>query len=275
MKTITSAQNDLFRRAVQAAQRLGPGRQQNECLIEGEKLISEALRAGVNVHSLFLLAESSSEDTLRAILSGFPLQASADLEARTCLLPLDLMKRLSALETPPRSAAIISLPPGPDFADVLASAERLVILDRVQDPGNVGTIIRTCAALGADALLLLNGCCSRRNPKVLRSAMGASFRFPVFEGLRSRELLSLLEPHHFTTIAADSSGDSLPEANLPAKVAIFLGAEGQGLHPELKSACHRTLAIEMSPNSESLNVATTAALFLYELFQRRRGKNTT
>lgn len=257
MTVILSPHNEFYRKALSLAHRIGPGKQAEECLIEGEKLIREALRSGASVHSLFLSSETEES-------FGELKEQVIRKKGRAFSLPPNLLQKLSALESPSHSAAIISLPEFPKLPDILSHSRTLVILDRVQDPGNVGTIIRTSEALKADALLLLKGSCSRRNTKVLRAAMGASFRFPVYEGLEPEPLLSMLHRFEFTTIAADAQGKTLSNAALPPKSAFFFGAEGKGLAPFLRKNCRETLAIPMNPVSESLNVATTVALFLFE-----------
>lgn len=261
MSIITSPHNEIYRKALSLAQRVGPGKQAEECLIEGEKLIREALRSGVSVHTLFFSSEKEES-------FGELKEQVIQKKGRAFSIPPNLLQKLSALESPSHAAAIIFLPEFPKFPDILSQARTLVILDRVQDPGNIGTIIRTSEALQADALLLLKGSCSRRNPKVLRAAMGSSFRLPVYEGLEPEPLLSLLHTFNFTTIAADAQGKSLSKAVLPPKSAFFFGAEGKGLAPLLRKKCQETLAIPMNPVSESLNVATTVALFLFEATRR-------
>jgi TrmH family RNA methyltransferase len=139
-----------------------------------------------------------------------------------------------------------------------------VLLDGVQDPGNVGTITRTAAALGADAVLALPGTVDLWNAKVVRSAMGASFHVPAFsctweqlDDFRGRESVSLW--------GADAGGVALESLTPPDRLALVVGNEGAGLSGESRARAHTLVSLPISSSVESLNVAVATGILLYQL----------
>lgn len=140
----------------------------------------------------------------------------------------------------------------------------LVVLDRLQDPGNIGTIIRTSEAMGASAIILLNGCCNSNNHKVIRAAMGSSFRLPVIPNVDVKNLFNLLNKNNYMTICDDMKGTNIVNYKFSEKSALFIGQEGQGLSDYIIANCRSRIAIPMYGQVESLNVATSTAICLYE-----------
>ena len=144
------------------------------------------------------------------------------------------------------------------------SGSRYLVLDGLQDPGNVGAIWRTADALGADGLLLVNGCADPWNWKTVRATMGACFRLPVWE-VEAGELPALLErsglPLYATALRADTV--DLRRADL-SRCAVVIGSEGRGISPEALALCDKTLKIPMNSTCESLNAAVAAAVVLWE-----------
>ena len=142
--------------------------------------------------------------------------------------------------------------------------QRYVLLDGVQDPGNVGTILRTADAFGADGLLLLPGCADLYNHKTVRSSMGAVFRLPAWsctlEGLRALSARTGL-PLLGTALREDTV--DLREADLGRSI-VLLGSEGRGLSAAVLAACDKTVRIPMAPRCESLNAASAASVLLWE-----------
>jgi TrmH family RNA methyltransferase len=161
---------------------------------------------------------------------------------------------LAVAEIPSHSLERLSLPP----------RARLVLLDAVQDPGNVGTILRTSAALGAAAVLALPGTVDLWNAKVVRSAMGASFHTPAFaisweqfDAFRRRESVALW--------GADAAGAALDSLVPPARLALIVGNEGAGLSAESRERVEVLASLPISSTIESLNVAVATGILLYQL----------
>jgi TrmH family RNA methyltransferase len=134
----------------------------------------------------------------------------------------------------------------------------------VQDPGNVGTIVRTAAALGATATIALPGTVDLWNPKVIRSSMGAQFRHQALHA-DLEDLLRFLERKQIELWATDTSGTPLEKGSAPQKLAIAVGNEGSGLSPSTRAKAQRTVSLPIAANVESLNVAVATGIILYQL----------
>ncbi|HYC52851.1 MAG TPA: RNA methyltransferase, partial [Gemmatimonadaceae bacterium] len=142
----------------------------------------------------------------------------------------------------------------------------LVILDAVQDPGNVGTILRTAAALGATATIALPGTVDLWNAKVVRSGMGAHFRHLAFNATWDA-LDAFRQQEHIRLVAADAAGDPVTQVTRSARVALIVGNEGAGLSPESRARADQVVAITLAPDVESLNVAVATGILLHTLTQ--------
>jgi TrmH family RNA methyltransferase len=151
--------------------------------------------------------------------------------------------------------------------DEIPTAEslRLLILDAVQDPGNVGTIVRTALAMGADATIALPGTVDLWNAKVVRSAMGAHFHHAAMHATWD-ELLAFRSKRSLALWGADAAGIPIPVCTpIPARLGLIVGNEGAGLTEFVRSSCDRLVSIPMSPRAESLNVAVATGILLHEV----------
>lgn len=146
----------------------------------------------------------------------------------------------------------------------LADGDRLLVLDGVQDPGNVGTLLRTAAALGARATLVLPGTADPWNAKVVRSAVGMQFTHPTVS-CTEPAMLGFLKSRGVALWGAAAAGAPLGTAPLPAALALVVGNEGAGLRTDLLKRCDALVAIPMAPGAESLNVAVAAGILLHAL----------
>ena len=186
----------------------------------------------------------------------------AQAAARVVVLPTQLFASISTLESPARVGWLVDLPPPPEIDPLVMT----LVLDRVQDAGNVGSILRSASAFGVRQVLALKGTASLWSPKVLRAGMGAHFGLALREGLEIEALAGLRVP----LIATSSQGAlTLPEARLPDPCAWVLGHEGQGVGEELLARCALELRIPQPGGEDSLNVAAAAAVCLYESARRR------
>jgi TrmH family RNA methyltransferase len=138
------------------------------------------------------------------------------------------------------------------------------VLDAVQDPGNLGTILRTCAAFGVGATVALPGTVDLWNPKVVRGGMGAHFRHPSFHATAD-ELFAFLTQHAVELWGADVTGTPFKRAEVPDKVAIAVGNEGAGLSAAVRERLNRSVSIPISSAVDSLNVAVATGILLYEM----------
>lgn len=223
-------------------------RKQGRAWLEGDHLCRAALARGV-APQLAVYAESCD-----------PLQR---LPAPRILVLADpLFAALSSLESPARMGFVLELPPAPVFDPAAAT----VVLDRVQDAGNVGAILRSAAAFGFGQVVALKGSASLWSPKVLRAGMGAHFGLRLIEGLDAGVLDTLRVPCVATSPRAEVA---LPDAALAARCAWVFGHEGQGVSAPVLARCERSLRIPQPGGEESLNVAAAAAICLYESARRR------
>jgi TrmH family RNA methyltransferase len=233
-------------------------------LAEGVRLVEEALSAGVPIRGVVTGPALDATERGRAL--------DAALRARG-LEPLRVDDReLAALadtEHPQGVVAVIE-PRAWSLDDVtVAPGAALLLLDAVQDPGNVGAVLRTAHALGAAAVVALPGTAELTNPKALRGSMGAFFRFPCI----STDLAAFAAwatAHGVETWAADAAGTPIaraPGRDGRAPVALAVGNEGAGLGEAVRALAARRVAIPMRPGAESLNVAVAAAILLHEVLR--------
>lgn len=250
MKLLTVAR-DLRRRKARERQQL--------FVAEGVRAVGELLRSTLRVSGV-LIGPQFDEHSRAPELHALIAQRSIP-EQR-----VDFREFASAAETdsPQGILAIAEVPAWalPDIA--FLPKARLLVLDGVQDPGNVGTIVRTAEALGATATYALPGTVDLWNPKVVRSGMGSHFRHPCIVGTWD-ELDSFRVSRAFSVWGADASGTPLGDAPPPDRLALIVGNEGAGLSAESRSRLDRTVALPISSTVESLNVAVATGILLYEL----------
>lgn len=175
----------------------------------------------------------------------------------------------AGLATVDAPSGIIAVVPLPQPARALDHHADAVLLDGLQDPGNVGSILRSAAAAGFRQILLSSDCAQVWSPKTLRAGMGAHFQLDVHEGA---DLAGFLAAYRGQAVATSlAASRSLFDAELPAAVAWVFGNEGGGVRPSLLAATRQHLRIPMPGGSESLNVAAAAAICLFETVRRRTG----
>ena len=214
---------------------------------EGPKLLEEAEKAGWPV-----------ETVIAAPGAAFAPPAGA----RLVEVPGDLLDSLCDTRTP-QGVLFLARMPATAPPEKLAG-RRYLVLDGLQDPGNVGTIWRTADALGADGLILVNGCADPFAPKTVRATMGACFRLPVWEGTLE-DLTGLLARSAVPLYAAALRDDTEDIRSVPlGSAAVVIGSEGRGVSQPVLDACRATLKIPMRDRCESLNAAVAASVVLWE-----------
>jgi RNA methyltransferase, TrmH family len=165
----------------------------------------------------------------------------------------------------PQGLLVVAAIPTRTLSEIAAEEPaRVLVLDGVQDPGNVGTLVRTAAALGAAATVALPGTVDLWSAKVVRSAMGTHFLHPAFHSTWD-ELRLFLSETRMPLWGADVRGAPVERASAPSRLALAVGNEGSGLSPILRSALDHTVSLPIAPGVESLNVAVAAGILLYEL----------
>lgn len=253
---ISARDNPLIQRLRKLAQDPAAYRKLGQVWLEGEHLCSALLaRGGRAQQALIARSAWTQRPALRAL---------AEAATRCAIVDDKLFAQLSGLESPAALGLLIDTPPP---AAPRADRDTLV-LDRVQDAGNVGSMLRSAAALGIGQVLALKGTAALWSPKVLRAGQGAHFGLHLVEGLAAEDLLALGLPLVATSPHAEAV---LGRQALPRPLAWVLGHEGQGVQPALLQACALTLRIPQPGGEESLNVAAAAAICFYESQVRGAG----
>ena len=248
MKTIRSKENPSYKEAVKLLRR--KYREQTRLfLLEGPRPVMDALKSDGGLQTVFI-RESAADTEMTAEL--------ARQSTRCVILADDLFDQLSDTEHSQGVLAVArKAEPKQDF-------RRAVILDRLQDPGNIGTIIRTAEAAGFGTLIAIKGTGDIYAPKTVRAAAGSLLRVDVFEGVDTDEAVGLCRKQGLSIVAGDLEGMDFTEADLTGGVAFAIGNEGNGLSEELKAASDIQVRIPMEGDIESLNAAVAAGLLMYE-----------
>ena len=248
-EVITSRANPLLTRVRRLNSRRAIRRAEGSFAAEGPKLLAEALRWG---------------GELEAVICGSGTVVP-ELPAQVRVVEVEdgLLASISDTESP---QGIVFICKGKNLTvpDRLAGS-RYLLLDGVQDPGNVGTIWRTADAFGADGLILCGGCADPWNPKTVRATMGAVFRLPVYE-CPLETAAERLSAAGLPLYAAALRDDTVDVREIPlGSCAVAIGSEGRGVSRQALALCEKTIKIPMSPRCESLNAAVAASVILWEM----------
>jgi TrmH family RNA methyltransferase len=261
LRRVASRQNALvkeLRRAFHQGEPTADG----YVAIESVRTVEEAIRSGLRFRAVFFSASAQAR--------AERLLPQISIHVETLLLPDDVFQSAVATETPQGVAALVRLKTH-NSEDLLATPDPLIIAAAgVQDPGNLGTIIRSAEAFGAAGVLVGAGTVSPYNPKVVRASAGSLFRLPVVvaefpavvETLRSRGIALLATSSH--------KGTPIDRADLTKSIVVLIGNEGAGLPKDLMRHVDQLIAIPHTPNVESLNAGIAAAIVLYEASRQRR-----
>ncbi len=245
---IESTRNERVKLARALAARKGRS-EQGLHFIEGDKLVREAVVSGAELVEAFL---EEGHDLMRAVLEGSGAAVHTVTRA--------VMETLARTETPQWVCATVKTPESalPEYYP----AGLVVALDGVQDPGNLGAIIRTADAMGAAGVLLGEGCADPYAPKPLRAAMGSIYHLPIWQGALVKEL-PRLSAQGFTLVCGHLKGtDALPEPG--ERCALVIGSEGAGVSDEAAAMCVK-YKLPMYGFAESLNASVAAGILIYEL----------
>lgn len=260
---ITSASNPTVKLLRKLMTSSKERRATNLYIAEGIHLVESFLKTG-QTPKMYIYATSATHHPEVSEIVKNLLETSA----KEIVLTDALFESFSTVHAS-SGICIVFEPPEIDSHDSLSGEDDAVLLEKIQDPGNLGTILRTSAAVGIKNILLSSGCASPWSPKALRAGMGAQFGLTLHE---DSDLLSALkEPGVFsaaTTLSSESI--SLYDADLRRPTAWIFGSEGSGLSDELASAASITISIPQEATSiESLNVASAASVCLYEQYRQK------
>ena len=226
-------------------------------VVEGDHLCGELVRAGFKITCAAYTEKAAAKYPETAAI----LKENADT---VTVITDELSEYISDTKSPQGLFAAAEIrgwgEPPSAFGE---STRKIIVLDGVQDPGNVGTVIRTAEALGMDGAVLVNGCADIWSPKTLRASMGSVFRLPVINA-DVDALTKLLNGFAVYGAMLDDTAERLGEVEFPEKTAVVIGSEGAGISPEVAELCGGKIYIPIK-GAESLNAAVAAALIMWEL----------
>ena len=231
-------------------------------MVEGVRAAEELVKSSLHIVGALIspqLASSPRSQNLRTSLAARAIDIADVTTAE--------FESAAETETPQGILLIASTPERALDHFAASDPSRFLILDGVQDPGNVGTLVRTAAALGTTATVALPGTVDLWNAKVVRSAMGAHFLHPALHCTWD-ELQLFLDTAHIPLWGSAADGTRADHSSPPTRLALAVGNEGAGLSPHVRDAAERVVSLPLASSVESLNVAVAAGILLYELRPR-------
>lgn len=254
---ITSSANERIKHA----RRVREGRERDLIFVEGERLVAECVASGLPLHACFAPLEPT--ESMRALLDRIACQ--------TFQLAESVLESLSDTMST-QGIIVIAERPWPTLEQVFAGAAPLILgLDRVQDPGNLGTLVRTAEAAGASGVLSFAGSVDAYAPKTLRSSMGSAFRLPILADVSGSGAISACRSKGIKSVVACGDAELRHyEYDWRQPTLLILGNEGRGVSTELMSACDVRVRIPLHASVESLNVAAAGAAILFEAVRQRQ-----
>ena len=210
-------------------------------LVEGRHLVLEAFKAGVLEELLITEEEYFTLDTKMTSVSN------------------EVMKVLTSLKTPTTMVGVCSIP------SEIKMGKRILCLDDIQDPGNLGTIIRSAVGFNIDTILLSSGCVDLYNEKVIRATQGMHFHISIKKIDLKEQLIALKKEHYLIYGTNTQYGNNISKVTPPAKYALIMGNEGRGMSDAIYDLCDQMVYLDLNSKCESLNVAVATSIILYEL----------
>jgi len=266
IEIITSSQNKLIK--LVASLKLKKYRDElGLFIVEGVRLVEEAANSNWLIETCIYTREALQQERVQEIMAG--------LKSKNCRLiqvPTIIYDKVTETKEP-QGIMVIAQKHAYQLSDVLNDGKKpfFVVLDELQDPGNVGTIIRTAAAAGCTGVILTKGCTDVFASKVVRASMGSIFNVPIFEGLSISEVLSYFAQHCIDILATSlESSNVYFKADFTKAIAVVFGNEGNGVSNQLLEHAQDRLYIPLLGRVESLNVAASAAVILYEVVRQRQ-----
>jgi len=270
VEKITSRQNPLVKRF----RRARAGAERQFVFVEGIRLVEEALSAGVHFESIAYSSQLESTPRGAALLTSLQ-----KVPCRGALVAPQVMDGISDTESPQGVAAVLSRPVWTLANAFSRKPPFLLIADELQDPGNVGTMIRTAEASGVTAVISMRGSVDPFNCKSLRASMGSALRLPIITEAKRADVFESCRTHKVRIIAAQSPRSGPSDANKASKLyssveltgalALVMGREASGIGADTAAQTDQLVHIPMSHGIDSLNVATAAAVILYEAARQR------
>lgn len=233
--------------------------------LEGYRLILDAIKENVELHCVFI-----SENAIVKYSEALDLLERNGFSDKVYFITEEVEKKLSDTVNPQGIYAVCKKLDKILSADTILSNGKYIILHELQDPGNLGTIIRTADAVGIDGIFLTGNSCDIYNPKVVRSTMGSLFRMSMYCEEDIRNVLEIFKEKNIISYAAviDNDACSLSECKFSNGSVVLIGNEGNGLPDEISSLCDSRLTIKMNGNINSLNAAMATGIIMWEMFRQ-------
>ncbi len=253
---ITSRENRVIKEYRRLTGNAAYRRESGRFVIEGARLCADAIRSHVAVDTALVTDRARTQ-------YGAAVQAVEAAAERVFTIPDSLADYLGDTDTPQGVFCICRIPKTDGTPDARG---RYAVLERIQDPGNLGTMIRTAEAFGLDGILLSDGCCDAYSPKVLRGSMGGAFRLPLYAVGTLAEALPRLREQGFRSFACVvEGGKAVQQTAFPVGSLCVIGNEGNGLLPETVAVCDESITIPMAGRAESLNASMAAGIVFWEM----------
>lgn len=262
--TITSKDNK-FIKMVKSLNQKKYREFEEKYFIEGIKIISEAVKQKIKLEDIIICPE-----VLNKVRSGAEFGESLERTGyRINYVPEKIFNEICSTETPQGILAVISQKEYDLDSLALKTNGFYIVLDGISDPGNLGTIIRTADAAGADGVFLSDGCTDVFSPKTLRATMGSVFRVNVFENINLEDMLHKMKQNGIKILAASIDAKKLYfEEDFGIGTAVVIGSEAHGIRPVVQDLADSMIRIPMSEQIDSLNASVAAGILIYERFRR-------
>lgn len=261
MKIITSSDNDIYKSFAKLYKRKYRDRE-GMYIIEGINLIKEALKNGAKLKSVFLrkdFDDAAAEELIAKLEEKVPVY----------MLSKELFDRTVDTETP-QGIAAVSFRPVYTEESFFEGTDNVIVLDSLQDPGNIGTVIRSADAAGFSGAVVLKGTADLFSPKTVRAAAGSLYRVKLLYLNDPEDAVNILHKYGFKVAATSPYAKKLVyDTDISEKTAIVIGNEANGVRENLKELADENIKLPMAGNIESLNAAVAAAVVMYESVRQR------
>ncbi len=261
MKTVHSRDNPFARHLIALAHSSRERKKSGHTVLDGAHLVDAFIASGRVPLAVAIRESAAGSDDARVLINKI-----AGRTVDITILADVLIDEASALDSP---ASIMAIVDTPSAQPIPVDADVVIVLDNVQDPGNVGTILRSAAAFGVHHAVLGKGTAFAWSPKVLRAGQGAHFAINIVEGVDVVKFLGVFGGDSFALVPSQLGATSIMNANFSGPVAMLIGSEGSGLAPNVIAAASHRVTIPMPGETESLNAAVCAAIAMYEMRRQR------
>ena len=263
---ITSRSNEMIKSAARLSSSADYRREQGLFMVEGARLCSDAAQSGVTIKQLFYTAQADEKYSDYLDLIQPNAEQYYGIEPHIAAL-------LADTKTPQGIFCVCEMQECAQGLTHMEKASHYLALENIQDPANLGAVLRTAEALGVGGVILAGSCCDVYSPKVLRASMGAVFRLPFFIVDNMSDAVKKLNEQEFVTLAAVPSEEAqkITEIQFLRPTVIVVGNEGSGLTKEAISACSQSVTIPMLGRAESLNASASAAILMWEMMRSKFG----